>query len=73
MVLGRIIFGLGNESLHLCPAAIISKWFKNQEMALALGLNFSFPKIGRNNYKLNVVKYTVKKKTHTMIKRERFR
>lgn len=59
MVLGRIIFGLGNESLHLCPAAIISKWFKHQEMALALGLNFSFPKLGWFFYKLSAMKKTL--------------
>lgn len=46
MLLGRIIFGIGSESLTVSQTSIVSMWFKNQELAFALSLNFSTPKLG---------------------------
>ena len=46
MLLGRIIFGIGSESLTVSQTSIVSMWFKNQELAFALSLNFSIPKLG---------------------------
>ena len=46
MLLGRIVFGIGSESLTVSQTSIVSMWFKNQELAFALSLNFSIPKLG---------------------------
>ena len=46
MIVGRIVFGIGSESLTVSQTSIVSMWFKNQELALALSLNFSIPKLG---------------------------
>jgi len=35
MVLGRILFGIGSESVVVCQSACISKWFKSKELAFA--------------------------------------
>jgi MFS family permease len=35
---GRLIFGAGAESLVVVQSAIISRWFKGKEMALAFGI-----------------------------------
>jgi hypothetical protein len=43
---GRVIFGLGGESLSVCSSAIVSKWFAGQELAFALGINLSFSRLG---------------------------
>ena len=45
-ILGRIIFGFGGESLTVSQSAIVSKWFKNQELALALGVNLTVARLG---------------------------
>lgn len=46
MILGRIIFGIGSESLTVSQTSIVSIWFRNKELAFALSLNFSLPKLG---------------------------
>ncbi len=58
MIAGRFAFGLGNESLQLCPTAILSKWFKNKELALAIGISYSFPKLGNLSKNLVIHKYS---------------
>lgn len=45
-LLGRIIFGFGGESLTVSQSAIVSKWFKDQELALALGINITVSRLG---------------------------
>ena len=37
MLLGRVVFGLGGESLSVSSSALISSWFAGKELALALG------------------------------------
>lgn len=46
VVLGRILFGLGGESLAVAQSRLVTKWFKGKELALAIGLNLSVARIG---------------------------
>jgi MFS family permease len=46
MIAGRVIFGFGGESLSVAQSAIVSKWFKGKELAMALGLNISISRLG---------------------------
>lgn len=46
MLLGRLIYGLGSESLIITQNKVISKWFKGREMALAFGLNLTVARLG---------------------------
>lgn len=46
MVLGRIIFGLGAETLIVVQNKIISKWFKGDMLALAFALNLAVCRLG---------------------------
>ena len=46
MLLGRVVFGLGGESLSVSSSALISSWFAGKELALALGINLSFSRLG---------------------------
>lgn len=45
MAWGRILFGLGGESLEVAQASITTDWFQGRGLALALGLNISFARI----------------------------
>ncbi|KAJ3118756.1 hypothetical protein HDU96_009345 [Phlyctochytrium bullatum] len=45
MVFGRLVFGLGGESLEVAQARIVTDWFKGRGLAFALGLNLSFARI----------------------------
>jgi len=51
---GRLIFGLGGESLNVCQSTSVSRWFIGQELSLALGLNISVSRLGSvfNNYSM---------------------
>ena len=46
MLAGRVVFGLGGESMSVAQSAIVSKWFKGKELAMALGLNISISRLG---------------------------
>ncbi len=46
MIAGRTVFGIGAESLVVCQSAILAKWFKGKELALAFGLALTFMRIG---------------------------
>lgn len=46
MIAGRLIFGLGGENCVVAQSYIVSKWFFGKELALALGLNITFARIG---------------------------
>lgn len=45
-VIGRVIFGLGGESLNVCQTVIVSWWFFGKELAFALGLNITISRLG---------------------------
>lgn len=46
MLIGRFLFGLGSESLIVAQSAIIGRWFKGKELALAFGLNLTISRLG---------------------------
>lgn len=39
MLIGRILFGIGGESIGVVQASITTAWFKGKELAFALGLS----------------------------------
>ncbi len=46
MASGRLIFGLGAESLIVAVTTIIGKWFKGKELSFAFGLNLTLARLG---------------------------
>jgi len=46
MLIGRVIFGLGGESMSVAQSAIVSAWFKGKELAFAFGFNMSVSRLG---------------------------
>jgi MFS family permease len=43
---GRFVFGWGSESLVVAQSAIISRWFKGKELALAFGIALTISRLG---------------------------
>jgi len=46
LIFGRLIFGAGSESLIVVQSAIISRWFKGKEMAMAFGIALTLSRVG---------------------------
>lgn len=46
MVIGRLIFGLGAESLIVAVTTVIGRWFKGKELSFAFGLNLTIARLG---------------------------
>jgi len=46
MLVGRLIYGLGSESLIITQNKVLSKWFRGKELALAFGLNLTVARLG---------------------------
>lgn len=46
MATGRLIFGLGAESMIVAITTSIARWFKGKEFSLAFGLNLTVARIG---------------------------
>ncbi len=46
LVVGRLVFGAGSETLIAVQSAIISRWFKGKEMALAFGIALTISRVG---------------------------
>lgn len=46
MLVGRIVFGLGGESLNVCQTSMIVKWFFKSSSALPLGLGITISRLG---------------------------
>ncbi|OGD10195.1 MAG: MFS transporter [Candidatus Aminicenantes bacterium RBG_13_62_12] len=44
--LGRFIFGAGSEPLVVAQSAMLARWFKNKEMAMAFGVTLTVSRIG---------------------------
>lgn len=42
---GRLMFGFGAETLWVVQAVYLSKWFFDQEMSFAIGINYAVPNI----------------------------
>ncbi|KAL7750649.1 hypothetical protein RI367_003991 [Sorochytrium milnesiophthora] len=46
MLAGRVLFGIGGESIGVAQASITTAWFKNKELAFALGFNLCVARLG---------------------------
>ncbi|MCZ6775927.1 MAG: MFS transporter [Ignavibacteria bacterium] len=46
MATGRLIFGLGAESLIVAVTTAIAKWFKGKELSFAFGINLTIARLG---------------------------
>jgi MFS family permease len=46
MASGRLIFGLGAESMIVAVTTVIARWFKGKELSFAFGLNLTVARLG---------------------------
>ncbi|MCG6928741.1 MAG: MFS transporter [Acidobacteria bacterium] len=46
MAMGRLVFGLGAESLIVAVTTAIAKWFKGKELSFAFGVNLTIARLG---------------------------
>ena len=46
MATGRLIFGLGAESLIVAITTILARWFKSKELSFAFGINLTIARLG---------------------------
>jgi len=46
MIIGRLLFGLGAESLIVAITTIVARWFKGKELSFAFGLNLTIARLG---------------------------
>ena len=46
MAAGRLVFGLGAESMIVAITTIIARWFKGKELSFAFGLNLTVARLG---------------------------
>jgi MFS family permease len=46
MVVGRLVFGIGAESMIVAITVAIAQWFRSATLGLAMGLNLSFGRLG---------------------------
>jgi MFS family permease len=44
--LGRFIFGAGSEPLVVAQSAMLARWFKNKELAMAFGIQLTVSRVG---------------------------
>ncbi|KAF4750326.1 hypothetical protein FOZ63_027653 [Perkinsus olseni] len=46
VLLGRVVYGLGGESMNVAQTTLLAEWFRGHEIAFALGLNLSVARFG---------------------------
>ncbi|HXR15011.1 MAG TPA: MFS transporter [Terriglobales bacterium] len=46
MATGRLIFGMGAESLNVAVTAALARWFRGKELSFAFGLNLTICRLG---------------------------
>src|SRR5437588_8994617 len=46
MAIGRLIFGLGAESLIVAVTTAVAKWFRGKELSFAFGINLTITRMG---------------------------
>lgn len=46
MYLGRILFGIGSESMIVAQSAITARWFTGKELAMAFGITLTVSRLG---------------------------
>jgi len=43
---GRVLFGIGSESMYVAQSAIIARWFRGKELAMAFGITLTIARLG---------------------------
>ncbi len=46
ILLGRVIFGFGGETLSASMSTVLAQWFKGKELAFSMGINLSISRLG---------------------------
>lgn len=46
MIIGRVVFGLGGETINICQTTILVKWFYKNELSFPLGLTLTVSRLG---------------------------
>ncbi|MEW6195943.1 MAG: MFS transporter [Bacteroidota bacterium] len=46
MALGRLVFGLGAESMIVAITTVLGRWFKGKQLSFAFGLNLTLARLG---------------------------
>ena len=46
MLAGRVLFGIGSESMIVAQSSILAKWFKGKELAFAFGVALTISRLG---------------------------
>jgi MFS family permease len=46
MAAGRLIFGLGAESMIVAVTTVVAQWFKGKQLSFAFGLNLTLARVG---------------------------
>ena len=46
MYAGRVIFGIGSESMIVAQSAITARWFTGKELAMAFGITLTVSRLG---------------------------
>lgn len=46
MALGRLVFGMGAESLNVAVTAALARWFRGKELSFAFGINLTICRLG---------------------------
>lgn len=46
LYVGRIIFGMGSETMIVAQSAIVARWFTGKELALAFGITLTISRLG---------------------------
>ena len=46
MIIGRVVFGIGGESICVASSSLLQKWFEFGEVALAMGMCLSISRLG---------------------------
>lgn len=46
LLFGRVVFGIGSESLASAQSSIMANWFQGKQVSLAIGLCFTIPRLG---------------------------
>jgi MFS family permease len=46
LYLGRIVFGMGSETMIVAQSSILARWFTGKELALAFGISLTISRLG---------------------------
>lgn len=46
LYLGRIVFGMGSETMIVAQSAIVARWFTGKELALSFGITLTISRLG---------------------------